>query len=93
MVCVFCLSWESNSKKGVVVDDEDGIGRNKVVICFLSILLVLVAAMLMSIKHIVIRIFKGQYSGFDQAVDSAILEGAFMGIFLFPLVKTTEFTL
>lgn len=51
-------------------------GRSKIVSGFLAIFLGLVGALLMATKHLVIRYFKGGYSGFDQALDSAILEGA-----------------
>ena len=46
----------------------------------------------MSTKHLIIRVFKGNYSGFDQAFDSAILEGI-LQCFLFPsLLNHPDFT-
>ena len=46
----------------------------------------------MSSKHMLIRCYKGGYSAFDQAVDSAILEAVALSCFLFPLLKHPDFT-
>ena len=51
-------------------------GRSKIASGFLAILFGLMGALFMATKHLVIRYYKDGYSGFDQALDSAILEGA-----------------
>ena len=53
----------------------------------------MISAVLMSIKHLATKYFKGDgYSPFDQALDAAILEGLIMAFFLIPLIKYENYT-
>ena len=96
VICIICLGIESSNKgdddENLQESDENG-KRSKVVSCFLAILLGLVAAVLMTTKHLIIRLFnKTGYAAFDQAVDSAILEGILTSFLLIPLFKQYSFT-
>ena len=94
IVCIACIGIESSRKKDLVNSNEDSDenGMSKVVSCFLAIFLGLCAAMLMSIKHMIIRNFKNSgYAGFDQALDSNILEGIIQSFFLIHLLKRSDY--
>ena len=72
MICVLCLSIESNNKKKEELsstNEEDGEvldGRQKATLCFLAILLGLLAAVMMSTKHLVTKCSNsGGYAAFD----------------------------
>lgn len=83
IICVMCLGIESNNQGEnedidlEAVEPGEGNGLSKVLNCFLGLLMSLCGAVLMSTKHLIIRLFSkgGTYSGFDQALDSSILEG------------------
>ena len=51
------------------------------------------AAVLMSVKHLATKYFKGGgYSPFDQALDASILEGFIMCFLLIPLITVEQYT-
>ena len=77
IVCVFCLTIEANNKKNEVLTEEEKAkeleedgevldGNQRAVLCFLAILMGMISAVLMSIKHLATKYFKGDgYSPFD----------------------------
>ena len=74
IICVICLSIESNNKKNEEnimsaeseQDDEELDGNQKALYCFFGILLVTLAAAMMSTKHLVIKFVNiGGYTAFD----------------------------
>ena len=103
VVCVFCLTIEANNKKNEVLTVEEETkqledgevldGNQKAVLCFLAILMGMICAVLMSIKHLATKYFKGDgYSPFDQALDAAILEGLTCAFLLIILIKHEDYT-
>ena len=77
IICVLCLTIESNNKRSQVASEEemaqeqaeDGevlTGTQKAVLCFLAILMGMISAVLMSTKHLATKYFKGDgYTPFD----------------------------
>ena len=47
----------------------------------------------MSTKHVFIRKYKANYSGFDMGLDTCILEFAAYQFFLIPLYNSEDFTI
>ena len=104
IVCVFCLTIEANNKKNELLTEEEKTkelvedgealnGDQKAVLCFLAILMGMISAVLMSIKHLATKYFKGDgYSPFDQALDAAILEGLTCAFLLILLIKHEDYT-
>jgi len=102
--CALCLALEASSKKDTVaeVDEEvggvevkDSNGLSQKVNAFFAIMFGFLAPVLMSTKHVFIRKFKNQlgYKGFNQAIDSNIVEFALFSLLLIPLSYRFEFTL
>ena len=74
VICVVCLSIESNNKKNdeyiiteETEEDEEVLdGNQKALLCFYAILLGILAALMMSAKHLVIKCVNiGGYTAFD----------------------------
>ena len=70
IICIMCLGIESNNQsedeEGVAIEPGEENGRSPVINCFLSLGLALFGAVLMSSKHLIIRMFnKTGYTGFD----------------------------
>ena len=59
----------------------------------LAILCGLSAAIMMSTKHLFIRLYKSNYSGVDMGYDSSMCEFFLMMFFLIPLSQSEEFTI
>ena len=95
---IFCLGIDSDNKNEdadadvIGIDPEEKNGMSKVMNCFLAVGLTLFCALLLSFKSLIIRKFGGGgYTGFDQAVDSSILEGITYCFFLLPLISQHNF--
>ena len=94
VLCIACIGIESSRQKDDAnIDKESNENEiSKVVSGFLGILFGLSAAMLMSTKHIIIRIGRNNgYSGFDQALDSCVLEGIVQSFLLIPLLNRSDY--
>ena len=65
--------------------DETGFSQS--VSGILAVLCGLAAAIMMSTKHFIIRLYNKNYTGYDQGIDSSIIEFFIFMFFFFPLLK------
>ena len=85
---VICIGAAAGSHSGEVETDgelEEGGGRSKAVNGVLAIVFGLGGPTVVSTQHFLIRRFKPQYNGIEQAFDAAVLEFFILSMFLFPL--------
>lgn len=91
---VICIGAAAGSHSGEVETDdelEEGGGRSKAVNGVLAIVFGLGGPTVVSTQHFLIRKFKPQYNGIEQAFDAAVLEFFILSMFLFPLFFSTDF--
>lgn len=92
--CIVCISVAATASKDKDVDEEynpdDALGLSQTMAGILAIVCGLIGALLMSTKHLFIRMFKSNYSGVDMGVDSSLLEYAIICFFLIPLSKELD---
>lgn len=98
IACIVCISLEAAGKEDDDVDLEESLddgddtfGLSKSMAGILAICCGLTGALLMSTKHLFIRMYKSNYSGIDMGFDSAILEWTLFLVLLIPLSQT-DFT-
>ena len=72
---------------------EAGGGRSKTLNGVLAILCGLGGPTVVSTQHFLIRKYKPQYDGVEQALDAAVIEFFVLTLFLIPLSGNTEFTI
>lgn len=85
---VGCMSIKLPSQEEQSTTSSEEIDTNYI---YWALLTGLIAPVLMSSKHVIIRKYKGNYDAFSQAVDSSVLEyGAFTFIFIF-LVNSEDY--
>ena len=90
IACVVFISLEAAGKETedgdlIEEDDDESFGLSKAMAGTLAICCGLVSAMLMTTKHVFIRMYKANYSGIDMGFDSAILEWTLFIFLLIPL--------
>ena len=89
IACVVCISFEAAGKEDEAVELEedkgDTLGMSKAAAGALAICCGLIGAILMSSKHFIIKVFKGNYSGVDQGIDASLIEFFIMSFLLIPL--------
>ena len=89
IACVCCISLEAAGKEGdaeeLEEDKNDTMGLSKAAAGALAICCGLLGAILMSSKHFIIKVFKSNYSGIDQGIDSSLIEFFIMSFILIPL--------
>ena len=87
LLCIICISVAATAAKEEVedFDSDDTMGLSQVTAGILAIGCGLVGAMLMSTKHLFIKLFKSNYSGVDMGVDSSMCEYALYTFLLIPL--------
>ena len=95
IACVLCISLAAASKKeeDEDFDSDDTMGLSQGMAGTLAILCGLLSAILMSLKHLLIRLYKKTFSGVDQGIDSSILEFGLYCLLLIPLSNAEDFTL
>ena len=87
LACIVCISVAATAAKEEVgdFDSDDTMGLSQVTAGILAIVCGLVGAILMSTKHLFIKLYKFNYSGVDMGVDSSMCEYALYSILLYPL--------
>ena len=94
IACICCISLEAAGKeddaesleedKGDTIRDE--MGLSKAAAGALAICCGLTGAILMSSKHLIVKMFSNtNYSGVDQGIDSSMMEFFIMSFLLIPL--------
>ena len=80
-VCCFAMSSTSVSKSS-----DDGI-ETQTFYCIFALTIGMIAPIIMSLKHVVIRMYKGSYDPISQAIDGFLIEYALMSVATFSLVN------
>ena len=95
IACVLFISLEAAGKTDEDEDfnSDDTMGVSQIVAGMLAIFCGLSAAIMMSTKHMFIRLYKSCYSGVDMGFDSSMCEFFLMMFFLIPLSQSDEFTI
>ena len=94
IACILFISLEAASKNSDASDEynpDDAYGMSQVAAGIVAICCGLVSAMFMSTKHLFVRMYKKNYSGLDQGIDSSILEFALYMFFFIPLSQNADF--
>jgi len=85
---VICIGAAAGSHSGEIETEEEleaGGGRSKTLNGVFAILCGLGGPTVVSTQHFLIRKYKPQYNGIEQALDAAILEFFILSMFLIPL--------
>ena len=92
LLCIICISVAATAAKEEVedFDTDDTMGLSQMTAGILAICCGLVGAMLMSTKHLFIKLYKFNYSGVDMGVDSSMCEYAIYTFLLFPLSQEVD---
>ena len=93
---VVCIGAAAGSHGGEIETDaelEEGGGRSKTLNGVFAILCGLGGPAVVSTQHFIIRKYKPQYDGIEQALDAAVLEFFILSMFLFPLSENPDFTI
>ena len=93
---VICIGAAAGSHGGEVQTDEEleaGGGRSKTLNGVLAILCGLGGPTVVSTQHFLIRKFKPQYNGIEQALDAAVIEFFVLSMFLIPLSNNPDFNI
>ena len=94
IACVLCISMAAASGDDEEKEDiEVPYGLSKTAAGILSVCCGLFSAIMMSTKHLLIRLYKKTFSGIAQGIDSSILEFILYSVFLIPLAQQEDFTL
>jgi len=95
IACIICISVAATTdgEEDEDFDPDDTFGLSSTVSGILAILCGLMSALLMSTKHLFIRLYKSNYSGVDQGIDTSMIEfGLYMLLFI-PLLNNPEVNL
>ena len=93
---VICIGAAAGSHGGEIETDEEleaGGGRSKTVNGVLAIVFGLGGPTVVSTQHFLIRKYKPQYDGIEQALDAAVIEFFVLSMFLIPLSGNPDFTI
>ena len=93
---VICIGAAAGSHGGEIETDEElaeGGGRSKTLNGILAIVCGLGGPTVVSTQHYLIRKFKPQYNGIEQALDAAVIEFFVLTLFLIPLSNNADFTI
>jgi len=93
---VICIGAAAGSHGGEIESAEEleaGGGRSKTLNGVLAIICGLGGPTVVSTQHFLIRKFKPQYHGIEQALDAAVIEFFVLTMFLIPLSGNVEFTI
>lgn len=93
---VICIGAAAGSHGGEIETEEEleaGGGRSKTVNGVLAILFGLGGPTVVSTQHFLIRKYKPQYDGIEQALDAAVIEFFVLSLFLIPLSGNADFTI
>ena len=94
IAAVSCITIAAASEKEPEdFDTNDTMGLSKISAALLAILCGFLGALCMSTKHVFIRKYKANYSGFDMGLDTCILEFFAYQFFLIPLYNSEDFTI
>jgi len=94
LACVICISMAATTGKDLQdFDSNETFGLSQVAAGVVAILCGFTGAVLMSTKHLFIRIYKSNYSGVDMGIDSSIIEFFLLSFFLIPLLQVEGFTI
>ena len=86
LACVCCISLEAAGKDDSEENEmNDTLGVSPAAAGALAILCGLGGAVMMSTKHMFVRIYRSNYSGLDQGIDSSLFEFFIMSFLLIPL--------
>lgn len=93
---VICIGAAAGSHGGEIETDEElkkhG-GRSKTLNGVLAILFGLGGPTVVSTQHFLIRKYKPQYNGIEQALDAAVIEFCVLCFFLIPLSGNADFNI
>lgn len=86
IAAVFCFSIKSSSSSDSNLNNSSGVGYN-----LIALLIGMLAPCLMSTKHVIIRMFKGNYDPISQAIDGILIESFLYSIIAFFLLQDPNF--
>ena len=93
IVCISVAATTDSEDEEEKLDPDDALGLRSNTSGFKAILCGVMSALLMSTKHLFIRLYQSNYSGIDQGVDTTLIEFGLYLVLFIPLLSNPDVNL